>query len=76
MSLSGPDIEALTAITILRSTLKTLVAKELLSAEDMNAIVDDAKTTLRSAATMNRIPKTMSAIEQFRGLTERPNGQR
>ena len=76
MSLAGPDIEALTAITILRSTLKTLVAKELLSAEDMNAIVDDAKTTLRSAATMNRIPKTMSAIEQFRSLTERPNGQR
>ncbi len=76
MSLAGPDIEALTAITILRSTLKMLVAKELLSAEDMNAIVDDAKTTLRSAATMNRIPKTMSAIEQFRGLTERPKGQR
>lgn len=63
-----PQIESLAAMTVLRTMIRTLVAKGVLSPEDVDAIVDDAKETLRTTATMSRIPKTMSTIEQFRNL--------
>jgi len=64
-----PQIESLAAMTVLRTMIKTLVAKGVLSPEDVDVIVDEAKEALRTTATMSRIPKTMSTIEQFRNLS-------
>jgi hypothetical protein len=66
MITAGPEVEALTAITLLRLTLKTLIEKGVLSEAEMSAMVDEAKGTLRASATMSRIPKTMRALESFR----------
>ena len=65
-----PQIESLAAMTLLRTTLRTLVAKGVLSEEDIDTIVNDAKETLRTTATMSRVPKTMSTIEQFRNFAK------
>ena len=68
MKVAGAEIEALAAITLLRMTLKTLVAKGVLSEAEMSKMVDEAKESLRSAPTMSRIPKTMRALEEFRSF--------
>ena len=65
-----PQIESLAAMTLLRTMIRTLLAKGVLSAEDVDAIVDDAKETLRTTATMARIPKTMATIEQVRNFAK------
>jgi hypothetical protein len=65
-----PQIESLAAMTLMRTTIRTLLNKGLLTEADIDTIVDDAKETLRTTATMSRIPKTLATIEQFRNFAK------
>lgn len=68
--MANSEVHALTAITVLRTTLKVLVEKGVLSSADMNTIVENAKESLRTTPSMRGVPRTMSAIEQFRDLAK------